>query len=116
VAANSAGLAAGAYPGSITISAPDSVNGSATIPVSLTVGSPTVVVSGASYLSEPGLSPGMIAVLFGSNLARPRSAHGPRVSKFRSFATNPCHSPCLERASTAGAPDLVAGVRRAARG
>ena len=69
VAADSAGLAAGAYQGSITISAPDSVNGSATIPVSLIVGAPTVVVSGASFLSEPGVSPGMLAVLFGSNLA-----------------------------------------------
>ena len=68
VIADSAGLAPGAYQGSITISAPDSANGSETIPVSLLVGPANTVVNGASFLGD-GVSPGMVAVLFGSNLA-----------------------------------------------
>ena len=68
-AADSARLAPGAYQGSVTISAPDSVNGSETILVSLLVGPPNTVVNGASFLADAGVSPGMVAVLFGSNLA-----------------------------------------------
>jgi adhesin/invasin len=68
VFAGAAGLAPGAYQGSITFTAVDSVNKTETIPVSLIVGPPYTVVSGASFLAGPGLSPGMIAVLFGSNL------------------------------------------------
>lgn len=69
VAADSAGLASGAYQGSITISAPDSVNVSETISVSLLVGAPTTIVSGATFQTGAGLTRGMIAVAFGSNLA-----------------------------------------------
>lgn len=69
VAADSAVLAPGAYQGSITISAPDSVNGSETILVSLLVGPPYTVLNGASFLGDSGVSPGMVAALFGANLA-----------------------------------------------
>jgi uncharacterized protein (TIGR03437 family) len=69
VAADSAGLPPGAYQGSVTISAPDSVNGTETIPVSLIVGSGNTIVNGASFLGDLGVSPGMLAALFGSNLA-----------------------------------------------
>ena len=68
VSVNSAGLAAGAYQGSITFSAPDSVNGTVTVSVSLLVGSPTTVVSGATFQTGAGLSRGMIASVFGANL------------------------------------------------
>jgi adhesin/invasin len=77
VAADSAGLAPGAYQGRITISAPDSVNGSETILVSLIVGPPNTIVNGASFMGDLGISPGMVAVIFGSNLADTTAAAPP---------------------------------------
>ena len=77
VSVNPAGLAPGVYQGSITVSAPDSANASETILVSLLVGPPNTVVNGASFLADAGVSPGMVAVLFGSELAETAASAPP---------------------------------------
>jgi uncharacterized protein (TIGR03437 family) len=68
---NTAGLAPGSYQGSIAVSAPEAVNGSLIVPVTLTIGGPVVfaneILNGASF-SADSLSPGMVASLFGANL------------------------------------------------
>ncbi len=70
---NSATLAAGAYSGSITLTAAGAANSPLVIPVTLAVGAPVVgqngVVNGASFSADAVVSPGSIASLFGTRLA-----------------------------------------------
>ncbi|MCH7978302.1 MAG: hypothetical protein IH935_04915 [Acidobacteria bacterium] len=74
VSVNSAGLNAGTYTGSITITAVDNASNSPQVlPVELAVGVPLIgrngVVNGASFSTEAVVSPGSISSLFGTNLA-----------------------------------------------
>ncbi|MCZ6751903.1 MAG: hypothetical protein O7E51_08760 [Acidobacteria bacterium] len=74
VSVNSAGLNAGTYTGSITITAVDNASNSPQVlPVELAVGVPSIgqngVVNGASFSTEAVVSPGSISSLFGTNLA-----------------------------------------------
>ena len=74
VSVNSAGLNAGTYTGSITITAVDNASNSPQVlPVELSVGVPAIgrngVVNGASFSTEAVVSPGSISSLFGTNLA-----------------------------------------------
>ncbi len=77
VTVNSAALTAGSYTGSIVIAAATGANASnspQTLAVTLLVGAPTVgdngVVNGASFSKDAVVSPGSIASLFGTNLAK----------------------------------------------
>lgn len=72
-AVNSTMLAAGAYSGTITLTAAGAANSPLVIPVTLAVGAPVVgqngVVNGASFSPDAVVSPGSIASLFGTRLA-----------------------------------------------
>ncbi len=75
VSASPAGLAAGAYTGTITVSAPSATNSPQTVTVSLVVTSagpasgprPSAVVNAASYVGG-AVAPGEIITIFGTNL------------------------------------------------
>jgi uncharacterized protein (TIGR03437 family) len=73
VSVDPAGLAAGTYNGVITINSTNASNPSVTVNVTMTVSAPALpqiraLLNSASGLAR-GVSPGMIATLFGSNMA-----------------------------------------------